>query len=132
MIIASEWWYITSQAPTYHLIINMSSNIVLPSLTKWTQQHLSAIIQATSKSSFAEAFDNFFARECNITVNGVHLSRDQYRQQLELESVSANSGAAFSDLKFDGAVEVPSNKNASVEVAVYSHVTSTSGSYIYF
>lgn len=44
----------------------MSEAIVLPSLSQWTKNHLTAIIQATTPS----AFDAFLFKDAVITVKG--------------------------------------------------------------
>ncbi|KII89973.1 hypothetical protein PLICRDRAFT_108160 [Plicaturopsis crispa FD-325 SS-3] len=84
----------------------MSINIVLPPLRIWAQERLSAVLKATTQSAFDEAFDNFLSKHVNITVNGVHLSRDQYKKQLQGEEFFANPAG----VKYDGVVEVPTDK----------------------
>jgi hypothetical protein len=63
---------------------------------------------------------SLISRHCNITVNGVHLSRDQYKQQLRPEffdDFSCEHGGAIPDfnIKFNGCVSVPSSTLGSVE-----------------
>lgn len=91
----------------------MSANIVLPSLTNWTEGHLSSILKATTEADFDNAFDAFISKHANITVNGHHFSRDQYRQQLMGESAVNKESAS---VKFDGIVEVPTDKEFPVKV----------------
>ncbi|OCH84339.1 hypothetical protein OBBRIDRAFT_741754 [Obba rivulosa] len=85
----------------------MTAIIVLPSLTNWAEQHVQAIFNATSQSDFDSAFDNFLARDAKVTVNGKHISRDQYKTRLQAE----NPIEVQVSLTFDGAVEVPTNQN---------------------
>ncbi|OCH92814.1 hypothetical protein OBBRIDRAFT_402393 [Obba rivulosa] len=85
----------------------MTANIVLPSLTNWAEQHVQAIFNATTQSDFDSAFDNFLAQNAKITVNGKHISRDQYKTRLQAE----NPIEVQVSLTFDGAVEVPTNQN---------------------
>lgn len=90
----------------------MTSAIVLPSLTNWTQQHLQSIIKATKQADFDAAYNNFLSQDAKITVNGVSVTRDQYKQYLKQESFLEASAT----INFDGAVEVPQNKAAPIEV----------------
>ncbi|KAL4245425.1 hypothetical protein ABKN59_009463 [Abortiporus biennis] len=81
----------------------MSTDIVLPSLTNWSKQHLTAIFQATDQQTFDNAFDAFIAQNVSITVNGQHMTRDQYKKMLQGEKFE-EAGASVS---FAGVVEVP-------------------------
>jgi len=85
----------------------MTANIVLPSLTNWAEQHIQDIFNATSQSAFDSAFDNFLAEHVTITVNGTHLTRDQYKQRLQSE----NPIEAQVQVTFDGAVEVAKDQS---------------------
>jgi hypothetical protein len=91
----------------------MSTAIVLPTLSVWTEGHLSAVLQATTEAEFDSAFDGFLSKHASITANGQHLSRDQYKQQLLGESaVNKRSGS----VKFDGVVEVSKDLEQPVKV----------------
>lgn len=90
----------------------MTANIVLPNLTNWAEQHLQSIWNATSQSDFDSAFNNFVAENATITVNGNHVSRDQYKQRL----LGENPIEAKVQLTFNGAVEVPKNQDGSNDV----------------
>ena len=79
----------------------MSIAIVLPTLTEWTEQHISAIYSATTESDFESAFDAFLAQEVSITSNGQRLSREQYKQKLLTEKKGEISGG----VSFTGAVQ---------------------------
>ncbi|KAK6977044.1 hypothetical protein R3P38DRAFT_3126281 [Favolaschia claudopus] len=86
------------------------SNIVLPPLKTWAEQHLSSIIKAPTKPAFDSAFDAFLSKHATITVNGKHISRDEYQKQLQGEGFEEVSA----DVQFTGAVEVPSSEPESV------------------
>ncbi|KAJ7817554.1 hypothetical protein B0H14DRAFT_2344442 [Mycena olivaceomarginata] len=86
----------------------MSVNIVLPPLKAWAEQHLSSIIQATTKTAFDSAFDAFLSKNATITLNGKDISRDEYQKQLQGEGFD-EAGAT---VQFSGAVEVPSEINS--------------------
>ncbi|KIM84098.1 hypothetical protein PILCRDRAFT_397772 [Piloderma croceum F 1598] len=102
----------------------MSTAIVLPTLSVWAEGHLSAVLQATTEAEFDSAFDGFVSKHANnITVNGQHLSRDQYKQQLMGESaVNKKSGS----VKFNGVVEVSTDLEQPVKAgAVGAFYTAT-------
>jgi hypothetical protein len=86
----------------------MSVNIVLPPLRSWAEQHLSSIIKATTSAAFDAAFDGFLSQNAKITVNGKHVSRDEYKSQLKGQGFDE----AGADVTFSGAVEVPSEANS--------------------
>jgi len=91
----------------------MTSAIVLPSLTNWTEDQFSSIVKATTQADFEEAFDNFLAKHARVTVNGSHVSREHYKTLLQSEGALNQQSAT---VKFDGAVEVPSNQDAPEQV----------------
>jgi hypothetical protein len=88
-------------------------SIVLPPLRIWAEAHLSSILKATTQSDFDNAFDAFVSKHANITVNGQHLARDRYKQQLLGESAVNKQSA---DIKFDGVVEVSTDQEQPVKV----------------
>ena len=88
-------------------------SIVLPPLKIWAEGHLSSVLKATTQSDFDDAFDAFLSKHVNITVNGQHLSRAQYKQQLLGESAVNKQSA---DVKFDGVVEVSTDPEQPVTV----------------
>jgi len=93
----------------------MSVAIVLPTLSVWAEGHLSAVLQATTEAEFDSAFDGFLSKHASITLNGQHLSRDQYKQQLLEESaVNKRSGS----VKFDSVVEVSTDLEQPVKAGV--------------
>ncbi|KAJ7062295.1 hypothetical protein C8F01DRAFT_127712, partial [Mycena amicta] len=76
-----------------------------PPLKTWAQQHLTAVLKATTQSAFNTAFDAFIAKDASITVNGKHVTRDAYKRTLEgFEDRSV-------DVKFNEMVEVPTSPN---------------------
>ncbi|KAF8153942.1 hypothetical protein B0H34DRAFT_676825 [Crassisporium funariophilum] len=81
----------------------MSTNIVLPTLTQWTKNHLTAIFEATSASDLTTAIDAFLSKSATITVNGASISRDDFTKQLQTEKFD-EAGASVA---FAGTVEVP-------------------------
>ena len=96
----------------------MSTNIVLPSLTNWTESHITAIYKATSQTETSNAFDNFLSKDAVIVVNGKKISRSDLTKELQSEKF-LEVGATVT---FLNAVEVPANKTAPVEViSLYFH-----------
>ncbi|KAF9243491.1 hypothetical protein BU15DRAFT_42859 [Melanogaster broomeanus] len=67
----------------------MSTNIVLPTLSAWAASRLAGLLQSTTQAAFNASFDTIFARNCNITVNGKHLSSEQYKELLLEQSGAA-------------------------------------------
>lgn len=94
----------------------MSVNIVLPPLRTWAEQHLSSIIKATTQTAFDAAFDGFLSKSATVTVNGKHVSRDEYKKQLQGEGFDE----AGAEVTFSGAVEVPADQNNSIQVCMIS------------
>jgi hypothetical protein len=82
--------------------------IILPNLTRWTETHLSAILKATTKDDFDKAFDWFLAKDAQVTVNGLELPREDYKQRLLEISAAANLVEGV-EVKFGTAVEQESN-----------------------
>ncbi|KAJ6606160.1 hypothetical protein DFH09DRAFT_1017103 [Mycena vulgaris] len=89
----------------------MSTNIVLPSLRIWAEQHLSSILKATTQTAFNAAFDGFLSKHATVTVNGKHVSRDEYKKLLQGEEFN-EAGATVT---FNGAVEVPADQTHSIQ-----------------
>ncbi|KAF9560335.1 hypothetical protein CPC08DRAFT_477156 [Agrocybe pediades] len=85
----------------------MSSAIVLPTLTNWAKNHITAIFTATNATDFDSAMNAFLSDKAVITVNGVQTSRADF--------ISQTQGEKFDEIgatvNFAGAVEVPSDPN---------------------
>jgi hypothetical protein len=97
----------------------MSTNIVLLSLSKWTESHITAIYNATSQIATTNALDNFLSTDAVIIVNGKKISRADLTKDLQSEKFF--EVGAF--VTFLGVVEVPADKAAPVEViGLYFHL----------
>ena len=90
----------------------MSTDIVLLSLSNWTESHISAIYKATTQSDTSNALDNFLEKNADITVNGKKISRDDFGKELQSEKF-LEVGAIVT---FNNIVEVPADKSAPVLV----------------
>lgn len=105
----------------------MAANIVLPTLTAWAEQRLTALFNAKDESTFDDAFDAFVAADpSSIVVNGQRLSRAQYKQRLWQDKF-LELGA---DVTYLGAVSVPkdpSNTFDAGEVGVFLSATVVEG-----
>ena len=96
----------------------MSTDIVLLSLSNWTESHISAIYKATTQSDTSNALDNFLEKNADITVNGKKISRDDFGKELQSEKF-LEVGAIVT---FNNIVEVPADKSAPVLVIyLYFH-----------
>ncbi|KAF7306231.1 hypothetical protein MIND_00413700 [Mycena indigotica] len=94
----------------------MSVNIVLPGLQAWAEQHLSAILKATTADDFDTAFESFVAKHATIAVNGKSVSREEYKKQLQGEGFNE----AGAEVSFSGAVEVDTGLSAGVVGLFYT------------
>ncbi|PPQ83922.1 hypothetical protein CVT25_000667 [Psilocybe cyanescens] len=83
----------------------MSTAIVLPTLTKWTEQHLTSIFQAQSDADLTSALNTFLSDKAVITVNGKQISRAEYVDQIQ----SAKFREASASISFAGAVQAPAD-----------------------
>ncbi|KAF7977484.1 hypothetical protein HWV62_3436 [Athelia sp. TMB] len=98
----------------------MSSAIVLSSLTEWAQERLNSILTATTEADFDAAFDAFVIKQdAHITVNGHHVSRDAYKQQMLGESAVGGLKQS-AEVAFGGAVSVSANKAVPTDSEVRS------------
>lgn len=80
----------------------MSAGRTAQSLTQWAKLSLTALAQAKSQRAYDATFDAFFARYMNITVNGVHVARDIFKQKLFGEHVLGQPAK----IEFRGATEM--------------------------
>jgi len=87
----------------------MSTNIVLPTLSAWAVSQLTGLLQSTTQAAFDAAFDAIFASDCNVTVNGKQLSRDEYKAQL-LEQSGASPVEREASVNVQGQLEVQGNQ----------------------
>lgn len=114
----SQSFYITSQEISHSYIFisvyrnTMTSNIVLPPLSKWAQQHLTTIYQAVKSEDVNSAFDAFISQDVKITLNGKSITRDQYKQSIKGEKFAE----ASAQVNFVGTVEVPDDEDQPVLV----------------
>ncbi|PCH42871.1 hypothetical protein WOLCODRAFT_17991 [Wolfiporia cocos MD-104 SS10] len=86
------------------------SGPVLPPISTWTESHISDIYTATTTADFNTAFDNFLAENAHITVNGQHMSRDQYKELL----LQQKTDELNARMTFNGTVTVPGDQGALV------------------
>jgi len=63
-------------------------NIVLPTLSAWAASHLTHVLESKTQNDFDTAFEATFAANCNFTVNGKSVSRDEYKGQLREQSAA--------------------------------------------
>ena len=97
----------------------MSTNIVLPSLSKWTEEHISAIYTSTSQPDTSNALDNFLSKDAVITVNGEKISRVDLTKGLQTEKF-LEAGAIVT---FNNIVEVPDDKDDPIKVIYLTFIS---------
>ncbi|KAH9916561.1 uncharacterized protein BXZ73DRAFT_34538, partial [Epithele typhae] len=75
----------------------------------WVQQHVRTLYSAKTQQAFDAAFDTFVSQDARITLNGKHLSREDYKNTIRGE-VQGETGATvtFKDVV---AVPAPKTKN---------------------
>ena len=93
-------------------LITMSTAIVLPTLTQWAEDHITAINKATNDKDLSHALD-FLSKNATIVVNGVHISRVEFEKQLQGEKFEEIDAT----ISFLGAVQVPADKDKPVDVS---------------
>jgi hypothetical protein len=93
----------------------MSVNIVLPTLTQWTKNHVTAIIQAQNKAALEAAVDAFLSKSATINVNGAQITRDAFVQQLSGE----NFEEAGAQVNFNASVEVQADPSNGFNVCIF-------------
>ncbi|KAI0703073.1 hypothetical protein C8Q76DRAFT_632066 [Earliella scabrosa] len=92
----------------------MSSNIVLPDLPTWVQQHIQDVYSAKSDKDFNQAFDLFVAPDATIRLNGRQMQRDEYKKVLRGQT----TGDARADIEFRDVVAAPAQVSTGPTVPV--------------
>ncbi|KAK6988853.1 hypothetical protein R3P38DRAFT_3228121 [Favolaschia claudopus] len=86
---------------------------VPPALKTWAALHIIALCKAKTEIEFNNAFDSFIAPEASIIINGISLTRDEYKLRLRGQEFD-EAGAA---VDFRGAVEVPKDNKGGVDLS---------------
>ena len=95
----------------------MSTDVVLPSLSNWTENLITAIYNATSAQT-ANVLDSFLSKYAVIRFNGKDISRDDLIKELQGENLLEVEVS----IKFLGIVEVSDNKDVPLDViGLYFH-----------
>ncbi|OBZ74503.1 hypothetical protein A0H81_05157 [Grifola frondosa] len=92
----------------------MTSNIVLPSLPNFVEQHITAIFNAKTAEDFDNAFEACFSKHVSVTVNGKHISRDECKKQLQGEK----TGETSAEVTFNNIVAVPAGDDQPIGTGV--------------
>ena len=94
----------------------MTSAIVLPTLSVWAQNCVTALFQATNTDDFDTAFAGFMANDVeSIVVNGQQLTKDQLKQQL----LSSKALETSAQVTYPGTLEVPSSEEGEKVRSLY-------------
>ncbi|CCL99825.1 uncharacterized protein FIBRA_01849 [Fibroporia radiculosa] len=87
----------------------------------WTEASIEAIYKATTEASFSDAFDAFFAEQVEITVNGSHVRRSDYKAEIwQRKADQLSAGVTFKDV-----VQVNADDNKVVQVGAFYNATIT-------
>jgi len=89
------------------------SDLVLPNLTAFVSYCIIRVLTANTEAEFMREFDALFAHNVDVTFNGKHLSREQYRAKL-LNMSSAAVGEQAASVSVQGQLEVQGDKGQSV------------------
>ena len=96
---------------------------VIISLTAFVQNNFTALLSAKSIDDFNSTFNEFFASNLNVTLNGKHISRDEYQQQLRTLGLSpALTAPTFESISFEGTAEVSDLNVPGVQVTFLSTI----------
>jgi len=91
---------------------------VIPSLTNFIQNGYTALLSAKTTDDFNNTFDGLFSPHVNVTLNGKHISREEYSKQLSALSLSTGAlGQTFESIEFEGTVEVSNVTVPGVQVS---------------
>lgn len=90
----------------------MANNTVPVSLVSWIQDRVTALYRATNSAAFDAAFDNLLHHDVQIYVNGVRLTRDDYKRRIQGQRPVAHSAT----VAFSNCVHVPVNIIGNQEV----------------
>ncbi|EIW83968.1 hypothetical protein CONPUDRAFT_99654 [Coniophora puteana RWD-64-598 SS2] len=101
----------------------MPTDIILPTLTVWAQGALTGLLESKTQEDFDGRFESMFARVVNVTVNGKHLSREQYKQEL-LDQSAAGPTQQSATLSVSGQLEVEQGDQGQLEGLVGLFYTS--------
>ncbi|KAF8904681.1 hypothetical protein CPB84DRAFT_1745713 [Gymnopilus junonius] len=80
----------------------MSTAMMLPNLSRWTMNHLTAIFNATNQADFNGAIDAFLSHKAKLTLNGANVSRAEFIKQFQTEKFDE----AGAEVTFNDAVQV--------------------------
>ncbi|KAJ7743380.1 hypothetical protein B0H16DRAFT_1463710 [Mycena metata] len=93
---------------------------VFPSLTKWAESALAAVIEATDAASLDAAFDAFLAKNVSLTINDMSISRANYIAKRQAKGFVTTSKIVYRD---DMEVPTVANSSQAGMVALFFNVT---------
>ena len=100
---------------------------VVVDLITYIQNGYTALLSAKSIEDFNESFNGLFSSNVNVTLNGKHISREEYSKQLSALNLSKGaSGQIFNSIKFEGTLEVPDVTVPGVQVSLTTNKRYTS------
>ncbi|PSR76823.1 hypothetical protein PHLCEN_2v8204 [Hermanssonia centrifuga] len=95
-------------------------------LSVWAETHIKAMFQASTQETFDAAFEAFFAKHTDLTINGKKVARAQYKEDIWNEKSSRSKFSVT--FKFPGTVEVPNGTASNnSDLQLTSTLETTSG-----
>lgn len=86
--------------------VNPGGPIILD-LSGWAERGVNEIIQATSAKALDQALGKFLAKDANITINGHHVTKYQWKKQLR----GTEADELKATVNFQGAVSAATPKS---------------------
>ena len=71
--------------------MSTATSIVLPTLTQWVENHITAITQAKTQADLQDAVDAFLSKNATIVINGTQITQAQYVAQIAGEHFDEQS-----------------------------------------
>jgi len=101
----------------------MSSNIVLPTLTAWAENHIKAVVDA-SQDNVESALDAFLFKDATLTINGAKVTRQEFAQKVSASKFQVKS----TTVDFTNTVEAVAEGKSTFEVSSFLSLLSPENS----
>ncbi len=62
--------------------MSSTAGSVVSPLSAWAETHTNALYQASTKETFDDAYEAYFAKHTEITINGKNVSRAHHKQEI--------------------------------------------------
>jgi len=101
----------------------MSSNIVLPTLTAWAENHIKAVVEA-NQDDVESALDAFLSKDATLTINGAKVTRQEFAQKVSASKFQVKS----TTVDFTNTVEAVAEGKSTFEVSSFLSLLFPEGS----